>query len=251
MLNKLFKTIPSLVLILLLSLPAFAQPRQFTIGVEDLYYRPFYYMENGAYKGVSRKILDAFSKKNNLVFKYKALPVYRLYKEFLSGGVDFKYPDNSYWKGEAKKGYKIAYSRPVIDFIDGVMVKPENLGKGVRQLKVLGTVLGFTPWSYRDLIKSGKVRVIENNSFDGLLEQVIMGRINGGYMNPVVARYQLRHVLKKPGALVFDPSLPHINDSYRLSSLKYPDIIDALNRFLKENAKMVRDIKLRHDIATK
>ena len=246
---KLFpKIMPALLLIFLSVLPSVAQPRRVTIGVEDLYYRPFYYMEKGEYKGVSRELLDAFAKSRNLVFQYKALPVYRLYKEFLAGEVDLKYPDSPYWKSDAKKGRSITYSNPVIPFIDGVMITPENKGKGIGHIKVLGTVLGFTPWSYMKLIKAGEVKVIENNSFDGLLEQVIMGRINGAYMNPVVARYRLNKVLKKPGALVFDPDLPHIKDAYRVSSLKNPAIIDHLNRFLKENAQLVREIKARHDI---
>ena len=246
--KHLLQLLPAVVLTFLFTIPASAQSRQFTIGVEELYYRPYYYVEKSDYKGAAREIMDLFAKRNGLVFKYKALPVNRLYKQFLAGEVDLKFPDNPHWKTDLKKGRSIAYSKPVLPFIDGVMVTPANKGKGLGQLKVLGTVLGFTPWNYLDLIKSGKLRVIENNSFGGLLEQVIMGRVNGAYMNPAVARYQLSKVLQKPGALVFDPDLPHINDSYRLSSLNFPGIIGRLNHFLKENENSVREIMRKHNI---
>lgn len=232
----------------LLLAPGLSRAGEIVVGVEDLYYRPFYYLETGQYRGAARDVLDAFANKNGLSIKYEPRPVNRLYKEFLNGEIDFKFPDNPHWKPELKRDRKLFYSRPVLGFIDGVMVRPERRGAGVKGIKILGTVLGFTPWNYQKLIKAGNIRLMENASFSGLLEQVILGRIDGAYMNPVVARYQLSQVMKKPGALVFDPGLPHIEDAYRLSSLKDPGLIKRFNRFLATEVELIKAIKKRHKV---
>ena len=223
------------------------QAQDFVIGVEEIDYRPFYYPEKGRYSGPARDLFDEFARRNGFKFSYLTFPVNRLYREFLGGAVDFKFPDNSHWKGELKKGKKIIYSRPVIKFIDGVVVREDNLGKGLAHLKVLGVTMGFTPWSYLDLIKKNQLKLVENPSFSGLLRQTIQGRVDGAYMNPAVARYHLGK-MGQTGKVKFDPKLPYLEDSYRLSSLKHPDIIDRFNRFLVQEAKLVEQIKRKYGI---
>ncbi|MFH1138326.1 MAG: transporter substrate-binding domain-containing protein [Pseudomonadota bacterium] len=234
--------------VLLSAVPGLVFAQEFVVGVEDLNYQPFYYLENGQYQGAAREILDAFAHGNGLSFKYEPLPVKRLFRQLLDGSLDLKFPDNPNWQPELKKGRNIVYSRPVMEFVDGVMVRPENMGKGLAGLKVLGLVLGFTPRGYQDLMASGKIRLVENASFGGLLEQTVSGRVDGAYINPVVARYQLDRVLGKPDALTFDPGLPHQKDYYRASSLRRPDIIKRLDQFLTDEAELVEAIRKRHKV---
>ena len=242
-------TLIVLLFCLLTFLPAVASAQTLTVGVEDLGYRPYFYSENGQYKGAAREILDAFAQKAGLELKYEILPVKRLYKGFLGGTLDFKFPDNPNWKSKEKEGLPICYSQPMLEFTDGVIVRPENLGRGLDALKVLGTVLGFTAWGYLDLVDSGKIRLLENASFSGLLEQTIEGRVDGAYINRAVADYQLNNVLRQPEALVFDPGLPHVEDGYRISSTKHPDLIKRFDQFLLDEADRVRTIKSRHNLA--
>lgn len=232
------------------ALPAPGQPRELVVGVENQDYRPYYWVEAGRYQGPGRDILDAYAaSRGDIRFVYRPLPVNRLYQAFLSGAVDLKYPDNPQWQADLKKGKAIAYSRAIADFIDGVMVQPRRKGAGLDGLKVLGTVLGFTPWDYLGRIKAGSVRLLENGSLSGLLEQTILGRIDGAYVNPAVARYQLENVLHKPGALVFDPELPHTKGAYLASSIKHPDLIKDLNRYLSEERESVWAILRRYNLA--
>ena len=49
------------------------------------------------------------------------------------------------------------------------MVLPENKGKGLGSITTIGTLLGFTPWPYQMQIKTGKMRLSENASFDVLI----------------------------------------------------------------------------------
>ena len=226
--------------------PAPAGAVDHVVGVESQSYRPFYWTENGQYHSPAREILDEFARQARINFIYRPLPVNRLYREFLSGQLDFKFPDNPQWKIEEKKGRSIIYSDSVVEYIDGVMVTPQRKGRGVKAIKVLGIILGFTPWDYQDLIQKGQIRLVENGSFEGLLEQAIRGRVDGAYMNPIVARFHLEKAMQKPGALVFDPDLPHTKGSYLVSTIKHPELMVRFNRFLKQNSQKVRAILRRH-----
>ncbi len=157
--------------------------------------------------------------------------------------LDFKYPDNPSWEKALRKQANVHYSKPVMPYIDGVLVLPENKGRPLNNFKILGTVTGFTPWKYVDLIEDKRVAVFENDSFLALLKQVTLKRVDGAYVNIEVARYQLRDVLRQPDALVFDPGLPHVRDHYYLSSVKHPLIIKQFNDFLDKETELYEQIR--------
>lgn len=224
--------------------------KTFTVGVENLKYYPHYDNQDGSYVGFARDLLDAFADRQGYTFSYKMRPVKRLYAEFLNKkALDFKYPDNSYWQGDMKKGKKVLYSTSVVSYIDGLMVAPSDKGNGISNIKKIGTVRGFTPWTYLDMINQGKVKVIENNSFIGLIKQTLKGRVDGAYLNVSVAKYQLDEVMKKKGALVFDESLPHTRSSYYFSTIKHPKIIKEFNAFIKDDKTLVNKIKRKYKLS--
>ncbi|MBF0351674.1 MAG: transporter substrate-binding domain-containing protein [SAR324 cluster bacterium] len=218
-------------------------------GVEDLQYFPLYSSEGETYLGYASDLFNLFEKTEKLEMEIKPFPVKRLYDNFFAGKIDFKFPDHPNWQTDLRKDIQIIYSDPVIDYIDGCMVLPAKVGKGLSSIKVLGTVRGFTAWDYLDQIKSGSIKVSENNSFTGLLQQVIMGRVDCAYINITVARYQLNEILKKPGGAVFDPSLPHTSDSYKISSKKHPEVIEKFNKFLNGHAGEIAVLKAKYNIS--
>lgn len=220
----------------------------FVVGVEDLNYYPQYNSEGKQFTGFAREILDAFAKDRGYSFIYKPLPVARLYDSFLAGELDFKYPDDPNWQQGARKGKAISYSDPVVTYIDGVLVTPDNKGKGKAALKVLGTVRGFTPWDYMGEINKGALRVQEVNDFSSSLQQGMAKRVDGVYMNVDVGNYQLREVLKKPGGLVFDEGLPHTKSAYKLSSLKHAKVIAEFSDFMKKNKAQVDALKKKYQL---
>ena len=227
-----------------------ASAKTFKIGVENLKYYPHYDNNDGKYDGFAREILDAFAKSKSYKFSYKMRPVKRLYADFIDRQiVDFKYPDNAYWQGDMKKGKNIVYSVPVVSYVDGMMVAPENKGNGVSKVKKIGTVRGFTPWTYLDMINQGKIKVVENNSFVSLIKQTLKGRVSGAYLNVSVAKHQLDEVMKTPGALVFDENLPHTKSSYFLSTIKYPKVMKEFNAFMKNDRKIVNKIKNKYKLS--
>ncbi len=223
------------VVIFLCSIPivSFAQNKDYIVGVENVFYFPHFVYENHRYGGFAREILDAFAKRGGYTFEYKARPVARLFLEYLKmDEFDFKYPDNSCWQIDMKKNKEVIYSQPVVKYLDGVMMLAERKGRGVKHLKTIGTIRGFTPWDYLDLIKVGKVDINESNGIIPLIKMTLIERIDGAYINVDIARYQLENSFHKPNALVFDPDLPHTKSFYHLSSIKHPEIIEEFDKFL-------------------
>lgn len=237
-----------LVSALLLAIPSqtFANQKKYVIGVERIQYLPYYTYDTDEYSGFARELFDMFAKDEGISFEYKVLPVRRLFKDFLKGKnspLDFKFPDHKYWKKDLKEGKGVKYSNPVIGYIDGVMVLPKNIKKGKPDLKTLGTARGFTPWDYLGDIKNKTIKVSENNSFTGLLNQAINGRIDGAYINISVAEHNLANIIKNPGKLVFNASLPHTKSAYHLSSTKHPDMIKKFDDWMKKNEGSIASLK--------
>ena len=235
--------------VLLLSCAGMASAREpLVIGVESLYYMPVATYENGVYKGFARDLFDAFAKDRGYEVEYRALPVPRLYASFFASQMDFKFPDNAYWKQEQRQGKRIRYSDPVASFVDGTCVLPERKNAGPDEIHRLGTMGGFTPWSWLERIKAGKPSLSENTQLEALVRQAIAGRVDGVYASVAVINYQLDHVLKQPGALVFDPSLPYTRDNYHLSTMTRPEVIDEFNDWMRKNRDRVAAMKKKYGV---
>lgn len=218
------------------------------VGVQDFEeYMPYSQYKNGEFTGFERDILDMFGKKYGYKMEYVTLSVKRLYADFIRGDVDLKMPDNEYWSADLKKGKNVKYSKPVVKYIDGVVVKSENIKNGVDKLTNLGIVMGFTPFSYIDLIKQGKVKVSENPRIDGLLKQVSIGRIDGGYLNISVAKFYMKD-WKENEKLVFASGLPNTKSTRHLSSISHPEIIDKFNEFLVSEKSKIDELKAKYKI---
>jgi len=225
-------------------------PKVYIIGVEGLSYYPHYSFDREyGYQGVYKEILDLFAAKNGYSFTYSAMPVDRLYEALLvHKTVDFKYPDHPLWKAPLKQPYKVVYSEPMVNFTDGLMVLPENKGKGLDGLSMLGIPRGFTPVGYEQFIANGTIKLHDNPSFGALLRMAVKGRLDGIYINVHVARHHLKTRLFLPGGLVFDDSLPYVSDSYRFATVKHPKVMKEFDKFLSEEKAKIELIKRRFDI---
>ena len=169
----------------------------------------------------------------------------RLLNSLLNGEIDFKYPDNKNWRQDRKQGFAIAYSAPIDTYTDGVLVLPEHKGRGLAQFHRLGIIRGFTPWALRGAIAKGQVTLVENSTMLGMLSQVQLGRSDGAYLNINVARHILTLAPPDQAKLVFDDSLPYDRDSYALSTLKHPELIAELSRYLEREKDSVAQIRAR------
>lgn len=224
----------------------------FTVGVEAITFLPYSEVNNNKYQGIFKDILDDFAKKQNIQLSYKPLPISRLYSDFYNGYLDFKLPSNEYWQKDIKekRNLTIKYSNPIVNYIDGVMVKTDRLKKGIEKLKSLGIVSGFTPWEYLGRINKKQVYTRENPSINGLLQQGILNRVDGVYINIPVGEYYLREDLKKDNHLIFDKSLPHTKSSYHLASINHQKIIEEFNIYLKKHSSFVTSLKQKYRISS-
>ncbi len=221
----------------------FAQEKKYLVGVEDTSYYPHYAVKNGKYTGFACDLLDAFAKKHGYRFSYKPLPVMRLHRDFIEKKLDFLYPNNPEWLTELKENVTISYSKAAVNVTDGVMVLPENKGRGLEKLKYLGTIQGFTLPAYTALIKDNKIRVSESYEMKGLIGSVIGKNADGAYITVDCANHYLRTVLQKPDALVFDPGLPYDIAAHQLSTILYPEIIRKFDTFLNEEKQVAEQLK--------
>lgn len=236
------RTLSIIALLIAGAAPAARAAETFTIGVENTEYLPYYSYRDGEYRGLAADILNAFARDNGYVLEYRSFPIIRLFNEFAAGNVDFKFPDNALWSAEARKPHAIAYSAPVLAYVDGVSLQPARKGKGADSIKTLGTLRGFTAWDWQDRLNGGQTALSENNSFNGLIEQALLGRVDGVYANIAVVQNQLK-LSGKVGALVYDPDLPHTTSDYKLSSIKHPEVLKKFDAWMSGNAAKLAKLK--------
>jgi polar amino acid transport system substrate-binding protein len=218
------------------------------IGVENQPYLPTYAYENGVYIGFARELFDAFAQDRGYALEYRALPVPRLYASFFEGQIDFKFPDNPRWKQEQREKKTIHYSDPIVAYVDGVSTLPHKKTTKPDDIKRLGTMRGFTPWAWIDRIESGKTILSENTQLAALIRQTQVGRIDGIYANVAVINYQLDHILKRPGALTFNPGLPSSRDYYYLATLKRPEVLTEFNQWMHKNRTQIAALKQKYAV---
>lgn len=216
--------------------------RDLVVGVEAIDYTPVYGVRNGVFQGAARPILDAFALSQGHRLTFRPLPVKRLYAELNLGGIDLKFPDSPDWQPALRQGHTVVFSKPVIHYIDGTIVRREMLQEGPDSVLSLGTIAGFTPYAWSERLKGGTVELKENSSLEQLLRQVQAKRIDGAYGNVAVSLNAAELMPGLAGTLAFAPRLPHVADSYRLSSVKAPEVIAEFNEWLDRNEALVADI---------
>ncbi|MCP1622172.1 substrate-binding periplasmic protein [Pseudomonas nitroreducens] len=221
----------------------------YVVGVENLAFSPHYSTDaQGNYQGFAREVLDLFASTGGNTLEYRPLPVDALLPALLSGQVDFKYPDNPNWAPEQKAGKTLRYSQPVTQYVDGVLVAPERLGQGVGALKTLALVDGWTPRGYEQPVQAGHIALAPSADLKQMIHTALKKQADGVYFNVVVATFYLDNIRAKPGALVFDPSLPHTRSAFHLSTLKHGELIERFDRFLLDHAKEVAALKLKYGV---
>lgn len=232
--NKVVKLCLSLTLALTITS---TQADTFSVGVEVLDYSPFYSGKGRAYNGMSREILDAYSSDKGHSFSYAPTKIEKLYDNYFTGVVDFKFPDNPNWKADKKKGKDIIYSSPVIITKVGVIVLK---GNEAATLKKVGTVTGFTPWSLLGDIKAGKLKLVKATAMRKLLKMLSTGKIDGIYGSIDVVNFHSKKLGKE---FKFSNKYTPSEDKFHFSSFSKKNVIKDFNAWLEANKSKVQSIK--------
>lgn len=228
---------------------AYASAQTYTVGVEQDDFMPHYgFNEQGQYSGYARDLLDMFAEYAGIDLVYEGMPVADLVPALAEGTIDFKYPDNPKWNRPDNIANAMHFSEPAVEYVDGVLVAPRSKGQGLENLKRLAVVKGWTPRGYQKAIDSSQITLILNNSLSEMIRETLLKNSDGAYYNVVVALYYINNIRARPDVLVFDPDLPFVRSTYRLSTLKHPELIDRFDDFLTEHQAEVEALKAKYQI---
>jgi hypothetical protein len=227
----------------------------YVIGVENIDYMPFYKGDpkEDHFRGYSRDVLDLFALSQNITFKYVSMPVKRLFYEFIEkNGVDFKYPDNPDWATDywpnLKVNKKIFYSIPDVITKTGIAARRKDYVQSVSQCNTFGFIRGFTPQIYVKFLLEESIEILSVGSLNSLVEVLILERANCIYISKDVLKYHLEKKLNQREAVLFQEHLPYDVQSFSLSSILYPDLIEKYNQFLIDKKLEISIIRQRYGI---
>ncbi len=217
------------------------------LGVEDINFYPIYgtYDANDnkllEYDGYSADVFKLFNKsQKKYEFVFNPIQIKRLYLEYLSpeSALDAKYPDDPNWAQDLKEKakVKINYSTPMLKYTDGTFVLIENKNFKIENIKKLGIILGFSPVGYEQQIKDGRTILFETINVKELFNMLIAKKVDGIYISKYIGLCKL-NVMKLHDKIVFNNELPSLTGYYRLSSKKYPELINLFNYFLRKNKR--------------
>ena len=213
------------------------EPKSIVVAIEKLQYHPLYYIENGEFKGFARDILDQFFQKKNYSVQYKVLPYLRANKELKEKQVDLMFPDNPLWINDKKSGESFIYSKPIISYTDGLFSLKGHRLKEKDDIKVVGTLFGFTVTPLKERVDSGLVQLKEVFDVEKLLELLYLGRVDAIFLNTSVGLFYDREVSKKK-QLELLPIVKHVESDYCFSSISRSDLVLELNEFFKRPIRL-------------
>lgn len=237
------------IICLILAFSAGATAQTYTVGVEQSDFMPHYGVDQqGKYIGFGRELLDMFARYADITLNYQPMPVAELAPSLAAGDIDFKYPDNPEWTHPDSVAGKVSYSKPAVEYVDGVLVAPRRKGLGLDHLKRLAVVEGWTPRGYQDKIAASDIQLLHNDDLPEMIRQVLLKHSDGAYYNVVVALHYINNVRARPDVLVFDPDLPHVRGTFRLSTLQHPTLIQAFDGFLEKRQQAIEALKTKYQI---
>lgn len=216
------------------------QAKSYVVGVENVNLYPFFNFTDNQPKGYLVDLLNQFGKENDITFEFRVMKPNELWVAYLNQDVDFRMPDNLLWKRSRKSEFKLTYSAPLAYFNSGVMTLAKNKDKPVTRL---GTIEGFTAWSYKEKIESGEIKLVEERGTRGLIEGLFNGRTDGVYYNVEAFIRQVQGAGYNKDRVVFRQDLIKSHSLYMISSINYGNTVLGINKFLRENRKWVRERK--------
>lgn len=220
------------------------EAKTFIVGVQDVHYCPLYDFPNNSH---AKELLDAFAKAKGYKFTYLPLPIKRTNYWYEENSIDFKYPDSTRWSLGRSVYAKLKFSDPVVKLLAGTIVRKENIGKKRTQIKTLGTVFGFHPTMWLDLIASGNTQLVETPSPLNIVKQVLHGHVDATNLEPSVVNYYLA-LMGREGELIVDKTLPYEVYTYQLSTVKYESVLIEFNQFIKENQEFLESLQKKYHL---
>jgi polar amino acid transport system substrate-binding protein len=219
----------------------------FIIGVEDINYYPYFDFES-ANPSFSKDLFEQFAADSGHQISFLPLPIKQFNKWLFEENIDFKFPDNQRWQQQpVSPEHSLHFSDDILMMTAGTLVMSENKDKPESFIKNVGTIAGFQPTLWMEQIAQGKVKIIEDRSPKILVKQLVHGIVDGLDIDLAVANYHL-HELQLNNKIVISSNIIRQVFAYKLSTLKYPQVIEQFNRWLLNNEEFVTALKARYGI---
>ena len=254
LLTKIVKPLIYLPFALLLLMTNAKSATHYVVGVENIEYLPYFDgsgADNSDYSGFSQKLLTLFAQHHDFKFEFYALPINRLYKEFVEHRhVDFKYPDNPSWKPSYKASFidvnRIIYSQPTVVTKTGIASLNKNIT--IDECVSFATVRGFTSQSFKPLMNNENVELIETANVMELIEMLLKERVECIYISNDVLNYNIVKYFKLTRPVYFQNELPTDLQAFSLSSIDYHEVVKKFDTFLLSHKAQIRKLKKEYQI---
>ncbi|MNY35250.1 hypothetical protein D3C86_1696460 [compost metagenome] len=94
------------------------------------------------------------------------------------------------------------------------------------------------------------MQLVEASDIGSLVRMLLRQRIDALYANPEVLRYYLLEHSDLGGDRVqMDPELPLARTAFHASSLNHPELLEAFDRFLVDQAADLTQLRREHGLA--
>jgi ABC-type amino acid transport substrate-binding protein len=230
------------ILVCLLPLLLALTPLPLVVGLPDTQLFPQYWNLSGKADGYLPRILQRFASDTGIHLELKAQPIRRYYVEFKEGRLDFLAPSNPAW-AERSSPTPIVYSNPFMKSRAGFIgTRPELQPV---QIKLVTTLAGYTISFLNDPkgpFKGVKVNYV--NDVNSAMKVLASGRTDLIYLHYDAAREWMRlNTEGRTQTQYFFHEKYSEEFDYCLATIRHPKIIESFNRWLRENPKVLDEVK--------
>lgn len=227
--------------------------KTYTIGVQNIDYRPHYSFVESNNESFFGDFVDWLKQKTGCQFKIISLPIKRLNLAFeQQQAIDFIYPDNPNWHQanpavQAKKSR--FYSSTITTALGGTMVKQANQNITLPNFSILAIPRGFTPVAWLPLKQQYPIKFREVTNAKAALLMVQANRATGADIEYNVAQYLIKRHQLAP--MVLANNLPFTPTGFHLSTFKQVEMIKHISELIKENQSEINKIKKKFNLIEK
>lgn len=218
----------------------------FRIGVEDYSYYPLYDFSRDR-QSLLKDILNEFAEQHQFQFEYVPLPIKRFKSWYSKAKIDFRAPDNPYWRHD--KNASVIFSQPIHWISAGTVVLKSAQLKPMSDFQVVGIFNGFIPSEHwRDALRDKKIDLVQASSVKLLTQYLYKGMVDGINNDINTIRHEAALLGFDINQLVVSETVPKVPFAYSLSTINHPDVLDMFNRFLVKESAKIAAIKARYGL---
>ncbi|MBU2977488.1 transporter substrate-binding domain-containing protein [Alteromonas sp. C1M14] len=237
----------SFIFLALLFIPAsVAAKSTYSVGIEakeTIQYQP---VSGTKYQPLIEGILDAFALEEGIKIDYRALPPQQYQEWFDLHPIDFRFPDHPKWSDWHNT---LFYSQPVINFCEVIRLLPENNWMRRPDIKRLGTLPNH-PLSrdWERQVKKGYSSTYEFQTPAQLVNALLSGQVDAILAENTQIDDAVAELAVEDGVVVSSQFIPDTKDSLRISSERYPALLEKLDRYIKTHQGYIALLARRHGI---